>query len=108
MCRRTVGWLRRLDWLGRLEFVDLAKAEDLPVTLEIAMTGMPMRTRDGRSLVGFRAVRRALIQTPAGALVAWVMYVPGVSAVGERVYKRVATNRRRDGVSCRASGGVGA
>ncbi len=107
MCRRTVGWLRRLDWLGRLEFRDMTSvpASELPYPIEQAMQGMPMRTRDGRALIGFQAVRRALLQTPLGALPAVLMYLPGVSAIGARVYRRVATHRGRDEVCTIPPGG---
>jgi len=44
--------------------------------------------------VGFAAVRRALAQT-VGAPVAWVLYVPGISFLAERVYRVIARNRRR-------------
>lgn len=98
MCRRTVRALRRLDWLGRLEFADLTTTDpaSLPVDAAQAMRGMPMRTRDGRALVGFPAVRRALLQTPLGFIPALLMYVPGVSHAGARVYDRVAAGRARD------------
>lgn len=96
MCRRTVRLVHALDWFGRLQIKDMTGVPpgELPVRMEIAMTGMPMRTRDGRVLVGFEAVRRALAQT-AGAPVAWVLYLPGVSWLGQRVYGHIARNRRR-------------
>lgn len=96
MCRRTVRALGALDWFGRLQIKDMTAvpAAELPVSMEIAMTGMPMRTRDGQVLVGFAAVRRALSQTIAGPL-GWVLYVPGIAWVGERVYRIIARNRRR-------------
>lgn len=75
-------------------------AADLPCSLDDALRGMPMRTRDGRRLVGFRAVRRALMQTPVGALAAWTLYLPGVRGLGARVYTRIATRRRRDPDAC--------
>lgn len=98
MCRRTVRWLRFLDWLGRLDYRDMTTVPEaeLPFPMEQAMHGMPMRTRDGRALIGFEAVRRALLQTPLGAIPALLLYLPGVSALGARVYRRVATHRRRD------------
>lgn len=98
LCRRSVTWLRRLDWLGRLRFADMTAVppSELPVDPAEAMRGMPMRTADGRVLVGFRAVRRALSQTPLGAPAAWAMYLPLVSTLGEQVYRLIALNRRRD------------
>ncbi len=96
-CRRSTRVLRRLDWLGRLEFTDLNTAGDgLPVTLDDAMRGMPMRTRDGRVLLGFPAIRRALLQTPPGAPIAALLYLPGVSHAARPVYRWVAANRPRD------------
>lgn len=98
LCRRSTRWLRRLDWLGRLELRDLTREspESLPVAVQEALRGMPMRTRGGRALVGFPAVRRALVQTPVGVLPALVLYLPVVSHVGRRVYGWIAANRARD------------
>lgn len=97
MCRRTVRILRALDWLGRLDIKDMTAvpAAELPVPFETAMTGMPMRTRSGAVLVGFRAVRRALMQTPLGIPVTWILYIPGISWAGEHLYRYIARNRRR-------------
>lgn len=96
MCRRTTRWLRALDWFGRLAFVDMTAVPpgELPVPMETALTGMPMRTRDGRTLVGYEAVRRALSQTAAGPL-GWLLYLPGVNLLGRRSYRWIAANRRR-------------
>ncbi|MCL4741267.1 MAG: DUF393 domain-containing protein [Phycisphaerales bacterium] len=98
LCRRTSRWLRRLDWLDRLDFVDLTLADpdELPVPPEAALRGMPMRTRDGRVLIGFPAVRRALTRTPLGLIPGACLYVPGVSWAGRRVYASVAARRSRD------------
>lgn len=101
LCVRSTRVLRALDWFGRLEFQDQNALSDeaLPVARDAALRGIPMRTRDGRTLVGYPAMRRALLQTVLGCVPALVMYVPGVSHVGQRVYARVAASRAR-GVSC--------
>lgn len=98
LCRRSTRWLRRLDWLGRLEFVDLTALppHELPVPLEAALQGMPMRTRDGRVLVGFPAIRRAALQTPCGALPALIAYLPGISHALKPLYEFIARRRRRE------------
>jgi predicted DCC family thiol-disulfide oxidoreductase YuxK len=96
LCRRSTLILRRLDWLHRLDFRDMNASPDLPVTPDVAMRGMPMRTWRGTILVGFPAVRRALLQTPLGAAVALPLYVPGLSHLAARVYRRIAANRGRD------------
>jgi predicted DCC family thiol-disulfide oxidoreductase YuxK len=97
MCRRTTRLLRAVDWFGRLNFVDMTAIPpaDLPVDPQAAMKGMPMRTRDGRILVGFPAVRRALAQTPLAPL-AWLLYLPLISAAGAAAYRHIAAGRRRD------------
>ena len=109
MCRRSTRWLKRLDWLGRLEMRDLTRVdpEDLPVDRDAAMRGMPMRTSGGGVLMGFAAVRRALAQTPLGLLPALVLWLPGVSRLGRVVYDRVAANRSRDACEVCETGGEG-
>ena len=96
MCRRTVRFLHAVDWFGRLQIKDMTAVppRELPVSMDIAMTGMPMRTRDGRTLVGFAAVRRALSQTAAGPL-GWILYLPGINWLGDRTYRIIARNRKR-------------
>jgi predicted DCC family thiol-disulfide oxidoreductase YuxK len=95
LCRRTTRILRALDWLGNLRFEDLAA--DPPVPYERAVVeGMPMRAADGRVLVGFPAVRRALRRTPLGLPLALALHLPGVSHAGRAAYRLVAANRRRD------------
>lgn len=60
------------------------------------MRGLPMRSRNGKVLVGYPAVRRALLQTPLGFLPALAMYLPGIDHAGRRVYRHIADNRSRD------------
>jgi len=102
MCVRSTRILRRLDWFGRLSFQDLTAlpAAELPVEPARALLGMPMRTADGRVLVGFEAIRRAMLRTPVGALPAVVLYLPLVSSGGRFFYERVAGGRSRN--SCPA------
>lgn len=96
LCTRSVRTLRKLDWFNRLDYVDMLSVppEQLPVPMEAAMQGMPMKTRSGRVHVGYPAVRRALLATPLGCLPAMLMYVPGLSAIGRVAYRYIARNRR--------------
>jgi predicted DCC family thiol-disulfide oxidoreductase YuxK len=103
MCRRSTRILRALDWFGRLEFRDMTAEPDLPVGLDAAMAGMPMKTRSGRALVGFPAVRRAAAQTALAPL-AVLLYVPGIAPLSARVYRRIASGRRRACPDPRAPG----
>ncbi|MCC6906707.1 MAG: DUF393 domain-containing protein [Phycisphaerales bacterium] len=98
VCRAGVKRLGRLDWLGALEPVDytsLAPA-DRPVEESVFMRGMPLRTRDGRVLIGFPAIRHAFIHTPLGWLLGWLLYVPGISHLGRLGYDAFAKRRPRD------------
>lgn len=107
MCRRTTRLIRALDWLHRLDARDMRDAQragDLPVPWESALGGMPMRTRDGRALVGFPAARRALAQTPLGAPLALLLYLPIAGWLGGRAYNAIARRRRR-AHECSVSGG---
>jgi predicted DCC family thiol-disulfide oxidoreductase YuxK len=97
LCQRSTRILRALDWLGRLRFEDMTKVpeNELPVPMDAAMRGIPMRTRDGRTLVGFPALRRALVQTPPGCLAGLLLSLPVISHLGRAVYSRVAAGRSR-------------
>ncbi len=96
LCRRTTRVLHAADVLGRLRFTDMLSVPEstLPVPLAAAMTGMPMRTRRGRVLLGFPAVRRAAAQTLLAPL-AWLLYLPGLGHLGAATYRHIAANRSR-------------
>lgn len=98
LCRRSARVLHALDWLRRLDFVDQSAQppESLPVDPDLALRGMPVLCRDGRVLVGYPAVRRALLQCPLAFLPALLLYIPGFEWVGRHVYAYVAANRSRD------------
>jgi predicted DCC family thiol-disulfide oxidoreductase YuxK len=95
LCTVAARILRRLDWLGRLEFVDQSSLDDaaLPIDRAVAMQGMPLITPDNQVLIGFPAVRRALRRTPLGAPLGWLLSVPGFDRVGRRIYRQIAVNR---------------
>lgn len=94
MCVRSAKWVGRLDWWHRIELRDLSTDPTLPMSIEDTADGMPMLTRSGRTLIGYPAIRRAIVQTPLGFLPGLLMYVPGISHMGDRVYKRAAAHRR--------------
>lgn len=97
LCVRSMRIIRRLDWLGRLNYTDSTTLTDhlLPVSRDDSLVGVPMKTRDGEILIGFPAVRRALLQTPLGAAPALALYLPIVSFLGRRLYNYIAARRWR-------------
>ncbi len=98
LCSRSTRLLTALDWLGLLERVDMrtaAQRGDLPLPWEAALQGMPLRTRQGRVLVGFPAVRYALLRTPLGCPLALLLLLPGVSHGAAALYRLLARSRPR-------------
>jgi predicted DCC family thiol-disulfide oxidoreductase YuxK len=100
-CRKSVSLLGRLDWLKRLEFVDIRDGDhpllqDPQVAQAPLTEQMHVRTPDGDRLhKGFDAFRWLAWRLPLLWLVAPLLYVPGIPALGQRLYLWVARNRFR-------------
>lgn len=100
LCRKSVGHLRRLDWLGRLRYADARDPANVPTTapLDPAMLLKEMHvvTATGRHAYhGFAAVRWLAWRLPLLWPLAPFLYIPGVPALGQRLYLWVARNRFR-------------
>ncbi len=102
MCRNSVRWVRRLDWLQRLDDLGYSIAvERYPEVGRGALgDGLRVRFDDGSVALGVDAVRAIAIRTPLGVLGAWVLYLPPGRALGARLYGRMAARRRPEGVAC--------
>jgi predicted DCC family thiol-disulfide oxidoreductase YuxK len=98
-CQHSVRLLKRLDWLRRLHFQDcrdLARLPPAPVPLDPGrlLEVMHLVTPDrGRVYTGFGAVRWMAWRLPATAPLVWLLYLPGVPPLGQRLYRWVARNR---------------
>jgi predicted DCC family thiol-disulfide oxidoreductase YuxK len=98
-CLKSVRLLKRLDWLGRLQFEDCrdpTRLPETPVPLDPGrlLEAMHLVTPDRRRVyVGFAAVRWLAWRLPAVAPFAWLLYLPGVPWLGRRLYEWVARNR---------------
>lgn len=98
LCQRSVAILRRLDWLGRLQFQDARQVDRLPRTLppldsERLLDEMHVVTPAGRVFSGFAAFRWMAWRLPLTLGLAPLCYLPGIPWVGQRVYLWVAKNR---------------
>jgi hypothetical protein len=91
--------LRRLDWLHVVSYVDVRDPEQLktvPVPVEPgrALEEMHLVTPDGSCLYhGFGAVRWLAWRLPLLWPVAPLLYIPGVPALGQKLYLWVARHR---------------
>ena len=97
-CKRSVTLLQRLDWLGKLEYVD-ARDTSLPLLSEPLVAGAPLLdqmhvlTPRGRLYGGYHAIRAIAWRLPLTWLVAPFLYLPGVTWLGQKLYVWVARNR---------------
>jgi predicted DCC family thiol-disulfide oxidoreductase YuxK len=99
LCQRSVRLLKRIDWLGRLDFRD-ARVEanvpptDPPLAFDRLMEEMHLLTPDGRHVYhGFGAFRWMAWRLPPLWPVAPLLYLPGVPTLGRKAYLWVARNR---------------
>lgn len=98
-CRKSVELLKKLDWLARLEYVNVRDEtqtflKEPPVAGAPLLEQMHVLTGDGRKLHGgYRAVRSLAWRLPAAWLVAPFLYLPGMTYLGQRVYLWIARNR---------------
>ncbi|HET6959828.1 MAG TPA: DCC1-like thiol-disulfide oxidoreductase family protein [Vicinamibacterales bacterium] len=106
LCTGTIAVLRRLDVLGRLRVTDartdwirLAAAYPF-LNLEACLTDMQVvvTRKNGASSVetGFDAYRSMAWVVPLAWPLLPLLYMPGVPAVGRRVYRFVASHRSAD------------
>jgi predicted DCC family thiol-disulfide oxidoreductase YuxK len=101
LCRKSVRLLRGLDWPGALGFVnvrDPEQAPDLPapVPRQRLLEEMHLLTPDGRHVYhGFEAFRWLAWRLPLLWAAAPFLYLPGMRALGQRLYLWVARNRFR-------------
>jgi predicted DCC family thiol-disulfide oxidoreductase YuxK len=98
-CRKSIELLRRLDWLGRLAYVDARDPSRLPpgAPLEPSrlLEEMHVLTPDRHVHHGFGALRWLAWRLPLLWPLAPLLYIPGVPALGQRLYLWVARNRFR-------------
>jgi predicted DCC family thiol-disulfide oxidoreductase YuxK len=96
-CYRWIALFRALDLFRIHTFVgskDPMAFESTEVTREQLAEAMQLRDRsDGTAASGFDAVRRILEVSPFTFLVAPILGIAPVRAIGVRVYKHVADNR---------------
>lgn len=99
ICQRTVCFLRSLDALRRVEFLDAAhRWSDIEkrfpdLVRERCHAEMHVRTPEGQVRTGFYAYRTLAWVLPLGWLAVPFLYMPGVAWIGSHIYRSVASRR---------------
>ena len=100
-CQRCVALLDAWDRAGRLAFVPLQDTDALaalpPLAREALEQAMHYVATDGRIFVGAEALPALLRLMPGGSPLALLFLIPGVPALAQAIYRRVARNRHRLG-----------
>ncbi len=100
ICRSTCEAMRALDWLRRIEFVDLHQAEAdsarfANLDRQRLMSEIHVLDDEGRLYAGFAGMRRMLREAPLGFPLWLLLQLPGSDAIGKRVYRFIARRRYR-------------
>ena len=98
LCRQSRNIIHRLDWLHRIEPLDL-QDQDLvnkrypQLDHETLMGAIHVVTPDERVLVGFFALRYMMRFLPLAWLIWPFLYLPGMNRLGPRIYGWIAKRR---------------
>jgi predicted DCC family thiol-disulfide oxidoreductase YuxK len=98
-CMKSIDLLRRLDWLHRLTYLDAREPRNLPSREPPLDPGrfleeMHLLLPGGdRLLHGFQAFRWIAWRLPMLWPIAPLLYLPGMSVIGQRTYLWVARHR---------------
>jgi predicted DCC family thiol-disulfide oxidoreductase YuxK len=98
LCVKSVQLLRRLDWNHTLRFInsraDEREIAKLPVDPAELLSQMHLQTPDGKTIYrGFEAIRWISWRLPLFWLFTPLLYLPGIPALGQKLYLRIAKNR---------------
>lgn len=100
LCNGSRRIVERLDWLNRVEMLDAQDWQTVharyPQLDRAAILGLiHVITPKGRVLVGYEGVRHLLGRLPVLAWLYPLLFLPGITWLGLRVYNWVASHRYR-------------
>ncbi len=98
LCQRSMRILAALDWFRQLSFQNLhdpaVRSLHAPaISFEDLNAEMHIRLPDSSYRKGFFAFRRLCFALPLLWVLAPLLYIPGVSWIGQKVYGFVARHR---------------
>lgn len=97
-CKSSLLAVRFFDVFRQITFVDSHDPDLLAATgvsFEKAESAAYAVRPDGKQLAGFDAFRQVAWQLPATALLAPLLYIPGIPQLGRRSYEWIKNNRHR-------------
>lgn len=100
ICQSTCETMRALDWLRRIEFVDLHEGSDMSrlgpeLSRERLLSEIHVLDEAGVVYAGFAGARRMLKEAPLGLPLWLLLRLPGMERLGTRAYRAVARRRYR-------------
>lgn len=100
LCMASMRLVRRLDWFGKIEYLDARRwdviAARYPQLAREAVLGLIHVVRqDGQIEMGYAGVRALVRDLPVLMWLYPLLYLPGITWLGPRVYGWVAANRLR-------------
>jgi predicted DCC family thiol-disulfide oxidoreductase YuxK len=100
LCQQTRRTVKALDWLKRVEFLDIHEWETVVARVpdleyEAAMGQIHVLADNGDLLGGFPAMRRLLRDLPLGVPFWLMFHLPGMNWLGPKVYAFIARHRYR-------------
>jgi predicted DCC family thiol-disulfide oxidoreductase YuxK len=101
LCNRSMTLVQYLDWFDRLDYVDIrswragARETAGGGEFDIRAADMLAIRPGGASRAGFFAWREVVLRLPALWPLLLLLYFPGASIVGPKVYRAIASSRAR-------------
>jgi predicted DCC family thiol-disulfide oxidoreductase YuxK len=98
LCRQSVKWIRRLDWLHAIDYQDAQDWETVhsryPSLDHDAIYGqIHVVAPDGKVFVGYEGMRRIMKNLPLTMWLYPFMFIPGITWAEPRVYGWIANHR---------------
>ena len=97
ICQSSRRVIQSLDWMNRIEFLDLHDSETLARCPQLAdeqlMGEIHVLDSGGRLHGGCDGIRRLLKEVPIGIPIWLLLSLPGIDHIGQRVYRFIAARR---------------
>jgi predicted DCC family thiol-disulfide oxidoreductase YuxK len=98
ICNQTRRVVTALDWRQRVEWLDVHRWDEVAhrfpqVDYQTAMGQIHVVTPDERMYVGFFGTRQLLRELPLTYPVWLLLHLPGMTWLGQRVYRFIARHR---------------